>query len=285
MSEVVKSQFGYHIIKTVAKQAATTSTLEQVRPQIEERSSTSAREGRRSHRHQPRRQADQARRSRHRRQGERVDGGRDAVLRRATIRSSGLGSAPAIENRAFELKAGEVSEGLRMPRGQAFITVTGTQDSRLPTLDEVKARVREDLQKTKAAEAARQKAAALVAQLKSRRLHRRGQGRRTRGQDDRTHRPRPADSRRRRQRRDRHRRLRLARRRRQRRHHDRQRRGHRQGAGKEGADRGRDQERPRDGEDAAAQPAAPALLRRLHGQGARADDHPLEPAGVAQVIG
>ena len=45
--------------------------------------------------------------------------------------------------------------------------MTGTQDARVPTLDEVKARVRDDVQKTKAVEAARQKATAIAAQLKS----------------------------------------------------------------------------------------------------------------------
>ncbi len=75
--------------------------------------------------------------------------------------------APAITNRAFELKTGEVSEAIRSQNGYAFVTVTGTQESRVPTLDEVKARVREDVQKTKAVEAAKQRAAALAAQLKS----------------------------------------------------------------------------------------------------------------------
>ena len=62
--------------------------------------------------------------------------------------------APAIGTRAFEMKAGEVSEALRSQNGFAFITVTGTQESRLPSLDEVKARVREDVTNTKAIEAA-----------------------------------------------------------------------------------------------------------------------------------
>ena len=168
LSGLVKSQFGYHIIKTVAKQAATTSTLDQVRPQIEDA-------------------------LKYERAAKEVDriatslAGKlttpadlDTVARAAGLTVGetpffgrtdpmipGLGSAPAVESRAFELKPGEVSEGLRTPQGQVFVTPTGTQESRVPTLDEVKARVRDDLQKTKAAEAARQKASALVAQLKA----------------------------------------------------------------------------------------------------------------------
>jgi peptidyl-prolyl cis-trans isomerase D len=168
LSAVVKSQFGYHIIKTVAKQAATTSTLEQVRPQIEDalKYERAAKE------------VDRIATSLAGKLTKPADLDTVATASGLTVGETpffgrndpmipGLGSAPAIGNRAFELKTGEVSEGLRMPRGQAFITLTGTQEARLPTLDEVKARVRDDLQKTKAAEAARQKAAALVAQLKS----------------------------------------------------------------------------------------------------------------------
>ena len=38
---------------------------------------------------------------------------------------AGLGMAPAVAERAFELKDGEVSEAIRTPQGFAFITVTG----------------------------------------------------------------------------------------------------------------------------------------------------------------
>jgi parvulin-like peptidyl-prolyl isomerase len=80
---------------------------------------------------------------------------------------SGLGMAPAVADRAFEMKPGEVSDQIRTPQGFAFITVTDTQPSRAPTLDDVKAKVRDDVVKKKAVEAARQKAAAVGAQMKS----------------------------------------------------------------------------------------------------------------------
>ena len=75
--------------------------------------------------------------------------------------------APAVGQQAFQMKEGEVSEPLRTPQGYAFITVTGRQDSYLPKLDEVKTRVRDDVLKQKAIEAARQKAAAINAAMKS----------------------------------------------------------------------------------------------------------------------
>ncbi len=39
---------------------------------------------------------------------------------------TGIGMAPAVADRAFEMKDGEVSEPIRTPQGFAFITVTGT---------------------------------------------------------------------------------------------------------------------------------------------------------------
>ena len=75
--------------------------------------------------------------------------------------------APAAAERAFEIKEGEVSEAIRTPQGFAFITVTGTQAARVPALEEVKARVREDIVKKKAVEAARQNAASLAPKLKT----------------------------------------------------------------------------------------------------------------------
>jgi parvulin-like peptidyl-prolyl isomerase len=80
---------------------------------------------------------------------------------------AGLGMAQGVAERAFEMKDGEVSEAIRTPQGFAFITVTGHQDARDPSLEEVKARVREDVVKEKSVETARQKAAALAAQLKT----------------------------------------------------------------------------------------------------------------------
>jgi peptidyl-prolyl cis-trans isomerase D len=65
------------------------------------------------------------------------------------------------------LKEGEVSESIRTPQGFAFITVTGTQAARIPPLEEVKAKVRGDVVKKKAIEAARQNAAMLAPKLKS----------------------------------------------------------------------------------------------------------------------
>jgi peptidyl-prolyl cis-trans isomerase D len=75
--------------------------------------------------------------------------------------------APAVAERAFELKDGEVSEAIRTPQGFAFVAVTGKQDSYVPKLDEVKAKVRDEVLKKKAGDVAKQKAVTIGAQMKS----------------------------------------------------------------------------------------------------------------------
>jgi peptidyl-prolyl cis-trans isomerase D len=60
-----------------------------------------------------------------------------------------------------------VSEAIRTPQGFAFIAVTGKQDSYIPKLDEVKAKVRDEVLKKKAGEVAKQKAVTIGAQMKS----------------------------------------------------------------------------------------------------------------------
>jgi parvulin-like peptidyl-prolyl isomerase len=79
---------------------------------------------------------------------------------------AGIGMAPSVTQQAFQIKQGEVSEPLRTPQGYAFITVTGKQDPYIPKLDEVKTKVRDDVLKQKAIDAARQKASSITAALK-----------------------------------------------------------------------------------------------------------------------
>jgi peptidyl-prolyl cis-trans isomerase D len=167
VSDVVHTEHGFHIIKVTDKKAATTRSLDDARVQIE----------------------DTIKWERAQKEAERIandlagkltkPGDLDAVAkpRGLTVGESasfargepisGLGMAPAVAARAFELKTGEVSESLRTPQGFVFITLTGTEDARVPSLEEVKARVREDVQKKKAIDAARQKASSLAAQLKT----------------------------------------------------------------------------------------------------------------------
>jgi peptidyl-prolyl cis-trans isomerase D len=167
ISDIVKTQFGLHIIKTTDKRPASTRSLAEVKGQIEDQIKTERAQA------EAQRLADEV--------GKLIKKPADldtiAKNRGLTVSESGffareepiagLGMAPAVAERAFEIKPGEVSDAIRTMQGFAFITGTATQAERLPTLDEVKTRVRDDVVKSKAADTARQRASAVAAQLKS----------------------------------------------------------------------------------------------------------------------
>ena len=167
MTDLIKTSFGYHIIKVTDKKAATVKTLDEVRPQIEDQLKYEQAQG------AAQKVADEVAAQL------KKPGDFDTVARARGLQGgesglflpnepiTGIGMAPAVGQQAFELKQGEVSEPLRTPQGFAFITVTGTQAAYVPKLDEVKSKVRDEVLKLKAIEAARQKASSLNAAMKS----------------------------------------------------------------------------------------------------------------------
>ena len=166
-SDLVKTQYGYHIIRVTERKAATTRTVDEVHPQIEdqlkwERAQTEAQ-----------RIADEvATRLKQPSDFDTYAKGRGLTVSETGFLARedpivGLGMAPAVSERMFALKIGEVSEAIRTPQGFAFVTVTARNDSYVPKIDEVKARVREEVLKQKAIDAARQRAGAIAAQAKS----------------------------------------------------------------------------------------------------------------------
>jgi peptidyl-prolyl cis-trans isomerase D len=167
MSDLVKSQFGYHIIKVTDKRAASVKTLPEVRSQIEDQLKYQQ-------------AADAAQKLADKIAGElKKPSDFESVARANGLRSgesglfqqdepiAGIGMAPAVNQQAFEMKEGDVSDPIRTPQGWAFVTVTGKQDPYVPKVDEVKAKVRDEVLKQKAIEAARQKAASMAPSLKS----------------------------------------------------------------------------------------------------------------------
>jgi peptidyl-prolyl cis-trans isomerase D len=167
ISDLVKTQYGYHIIKLEDKKSATTKPLADVRQQITdqlayERAQAQA--------------ADLAQKL----EGQiRRPGDLDAVGKAngLPVQESGffardepilgLGPAPEATNRAFDMKPGEVSGALRASRGFVFETLVTKQDPYVPKIEEVKERVRDEVIKQKARDASKQKAAEIAAKLKS----------------------------------------------------------------------------------------------------------------------
>jgi len=166
MSDLVKTQFGYHIIKVTDKRAAATKTLPEVRTQIEdqlkyEQAGTAAQK-------LADKIAGELKKPSDFESVARANGARsgESGLFQQDEPIAGVGMAPAVNQQAFEMKEGDVSDPIRTPQGWAFITVTGKQDPYVPKVDEVKAKVRDEVLKQKAIEAARQKAASLAPSLK-----------------------------------------------------------------------------------------------------------------------
>jgi peptidyl-prolyl cis-trans isomerase D len=166
-SDVVKTQYGYHIIKVTDKKSATTRPLAEVRQQLSdqlsyERAQTQATDLAATLEKQIRTPADL-----------------DKVAKEhgLTVQESGffareepilgLGPAPEAASRAFEMKPNEVAGPLRASRGMVFQTMTATQEPYVPKVEEVKDRVRDEVVKQKARDVSRQKAAEIAAALKS----------------------------------------------------------------------------------------------------------------------
>jgi peptidyl-prolyl cis-trans isomerase D len=79
----------------------------------------------------------------------------------------GLGPQSPVSTAAFELAENTVSEPIAGPTGRIVFYVSGRQDSYLPKLDEVRSRVRDDVIQERSVALAKQRADTLSTQLKS----------------------------------------------------------------------------------------------------------------------
>jgi peptidyl-prolyl cis-trans isomerase D len=167
ISDLVKSQFGFHIIKVVDKKPAATRSLDEVRAQIQDMLSTQ--------------RVDQQIADRTRDLDARITKPADIdnVGKEAGVMVAesglftrdepvpGLGPAPDVATQAFQLKDGEVSKAVQSPRGPVYVTVTGKRDPYVPKLEEVKDKVREDVIRMKAAELSKARAGEIASTLRS----------------------------------------------------------------------------------------------------------------------
>ncbi|HEV3063487.1 MAG TPA: SurA N-terminal domain-containing protein [Vicinamibacterales bacterium] len=167
ISDLVKTQYGYHIIKVVDKKAATTRPLQDVRQQIQDQLAYERAQA----------QASDLAQGLEKEVTKPADLDRVAKEKGLTVQESGffardepilgLGPSPEAASRAFDMKPGDVAGPLRASRGFVFETLLARQDPYVPKLDEVKERVRDEVVKQKARDLSQQKAAEIAAKLKT----------------------------------------------------------------------------------------------------------------------
>ena len=167
ISDLVKSQFGYHIIKVTDKKAGTVRTLAEMRQQLNDQLAFERAQA----------QAADLAANLEKQISKPADLDKVAKAQGLTVQESGffardepilgIGPSPEAAARAFDLKIGDVSPALRASRGFVFIAPIAKQDAYVPKLEEAKDKVREEVVKNKARDLAKQKAAEVAPKLKS----------------------------------------------------------------------------------------------------------------------
>ena len=167
ISDPVKTAFGYHVIKVVDNKPDTTRPVAEVRPEIEEQLKWQKAQA----------EAEKIAKSLEGTIKGAADLDRIAKERGMTtvetgfIQSNepiqGVGSQPELSARLFGMNEGEVTPAMRVATGWVFGAVTGRQDAYVPKLDEVRARVTEDIKLERAGELAKQRAQEIAKELQS----------------------------------------------------------------------------------------------------------------------
>jgi peptidyl-prolyl cis-trans isomerase D len=166
ISDPVRTQYGFHVIKLTEKKPGTTRSLDEVRQQLTEQLSFE----------RVQRQAEDMSAALQKQITRPADLDAAAKAQGLTVVESdffartepipGLGPAPEVAARAFEMDQDDVTGAIRTGRGYVFGALVARQDSYLAKLDEVKDRVRDVVVRNKARDFGREKAAALAPKVK-----------------------------------------------------------------------------------------------------------------------
>lgn len=165
ISDPVTSMFGVHVIKATEKTGGTTRTLDEVRDEIVDllqQESADARAGALAEAMAAEVTEAADLEGAAARRGLEVQESGFAALGEPIL---GLGFSSEVTTQAFQLDEGEVAGPIPTPTGPAFVTVNGVQAPYVPPLEEVEARVRDDVIRRKAFVLAQERAGAMAAIL------------------------------------------------------------------------------------------------------------------------
>jgi peptidyl-prolyl cis-trans isomerase D len=166
ISDLVKTTFGFHIIKLIEKKTGSTRSLEEVRPQLQDQLSIERAQA----------QASTLANSLRTRVTKASDLDTVAKEQGFSVQESdwfardepvlGLGASPELGARTFAMNQGDVAGPIQTGRGFVFASLIAKQDPYVPKVDEVKERVRNEVVRNKAKEFGLKKATEVAAKLK-----------------------------------------------------------------------------------------------------------------------
>jgi len=167
VSDLVKTQFGYHVIRLASRKEATVPPLAQVKDRI--RATVTERKVRDLGEQKSQAMADALGKGRSLEEAAKAQG--LAVQKSAPFargETPPVLASPTLVARVFEMKPGQTEkEGFALPQGAAFISLLEVQPARAARLEDVRDKVRADLVEEKALDAARAAAAAVAAKAQT----------------------------------------------------------------------------------------------------------------------
>ena len=169
ISDLVRTQYGFHIIRVMDKETAHTKPFEEVKDslraplllsQADKQASDTADQMSAAIRQSNKTSLDDLAKQYHLIVGEtRPVGATDPLLE--------LGNSPDVKDAIFRLRAGELSLPIRTDRGYVVLSLKSTQSAHQGTLDEVRDKVVTQLKREKSSELARSKAEELAKRAKA----------------------------------------------------------------------------------------------------------------------